>query len=57
VQNELSETIVCPHCHRRFEGGSLLGDGSGRRQGIKCPHCRLLVPLDRAQKANGNTPA
>jgi transposase-like protein len=38
--------VTCPHCKKSFRG-ELIGDES-TRQGFKCPHCRLFVPLDRA---------
>jgi uncharacterized Zn-finger protein len=39
--------VVCPHCDKAF-AGELLTDGDGHQQGLKCPHCRLFVPLERA---------
>jgi DNA-directed RNA polymerase subunit RPC12/RpoP len=42
--------VICPHCKRPFEG-ELLSDEDGRQQGFKCPHCRLFVPLERAEEA------
>jgi hypothetical protein len=39
--------VVCPHCKKTFRG-ELLGGQDERRQGFKCPHCRLFVPFDRA---------
>lgn len=46
--------IVCPHCKKRFQG-ELLG-GSGHR-GFKCPHCRLFVPIERADTDGSAAPA
>jgi phage FluMu protein Com len=43
------QTIVCPHCKKTFTG-ELLAGGS-RHQGFKCPHCRLFVPVERADGA------
>jgi phage FluMu protein Com len=40
------QTIVCPHCKKPFVG-ELLAGGS-RHEGFKCPHCRLFVPVERA---------
>ena len=40
------QTIVCPHCKKTFVG-ELLSRGS-RHEGFKCPHCRLFVPVERA---------
>ena len=39
--------VVCPHCKKPFTA-ELLG-GDDRRQGFKCPHCRLFVPYERAE--------
>jgi phage FluMu protein Com len=46
------QTIVCPHCKKTFVG-ELLAGGS-RHEGFKCPHCRLFVPI---QRANGEGPS
>jgi len=49
---EPSETqeIICPHCKKPFDG-ELLAEGS-RHEGFKCPHCRLFVPVERANGDN-----
>jgi transposase-like protein len=39
--------VVCPHCKKSFQG-ELIGSDASRR-GFKCPHCRLFVPLERAE--------
>ena len=44
---------VCPHCKKPFDG-ELLAKGS-RHEGFKCPHCRLFVPAERANGADGAT--
>jgi len=46
---ERRDEVVCPHCGRPFRA-ELLARGSAQ-QGYKCPHCRLFVPLDRAEQA------
>jgi len=43
------EEIHCPHCKKSFEGHLL--SGGSRHQGYKCPHCRLFVPIERADDA------
>ncbi|HEX6491283.1 MAG TPA: hypothetical protein VF002_07900 [Gaiellaceae bacterium] len=40
------QQIICPHCKKPF-AGRLLSGGS-RHEGFKCPHCRLFVPVERA---------
>ena len=39
--------IVCPHCKKRFQAELLTGPAA-RYAGFKCPHCKLFVPLERA---------
>jgi transposase-like protein len=39
--------VVCPHCKKTFTA-ELMGEDK-RRQGFKCPHCRLFVPYERAE--------
>jgi DNA-directed RNA polymerase subunit RPC12/RpoP len=41
--------VVCPHCGKEFEGELLASDSTAG--GFKCPHCRLFVPLERAEPA------
>jgi DNA-directed RNA polymerase subunit RPC12/RpoP len=47
-QNGGTPEVVCPHCGKPFSA-PLLADLAQR--GYKCPHCRLFVPLDRAEHA------
>jgi hypothetical protein len=44
-----AETRICPHCEKPFRA-ELLGSETAR-PGFKCPHCKLFVPLDRAEDA------
>jgi DNA-directed RNA polymerase subunit RPC12/RpoP len=41
--------VQCPHCGRDFTS-ELLDGAASRYQGFKCPHCRLFVPLERADE-------
>jgi DNA-directed RNA polymerase subunit RPC12/RpoP len=43
--------VVCPHCGKEFEGELLASASTPGPQGYKCPHCRLFVPLERAEPA------
>ena len=45
---------VCPHCKKPFDA-ELLAEGS-RHEGFKCPHCRLFVPVERAND-DGDAPS
>jgi transposase-like protein len=40
---------VCPHCKRDFVA-ELLEGSSAHHRGFKCPHCKLFVPLERAEE-------
>ncbi|MGB2875298.1 MAG: hypothetical protein WBB76_07455 [Gaiellaceae bacterium] len=40
--------VVCPHCGKTFEGEVLVASAAPGSRGFKCPHCRLFVPLERA---------
>jgi DNA-directed RNA polymerase subunit RPC12/RpoP len=44
--------VVCPHCKKEFEAELLADTGTGEPRGFKCPHCRLFVPLERANPAS-----
>jgi transposase len=46
-----AQEIVCPHCGKPFEG-DLLSVGT-RHEGFKCPHCQLVVPVDRVAAGGG----
>ncbi len=37
----------CPHCKQPFRAERLEG-AAARYHGFKCPHCKLFVPLHRA---------
>jgi DNA-directed RNA polymerase subunit RPC12/RpoP len=39
--------MQCPHCRKTFSA-DLLGQETARA-GYKCPHCKLFVPLGRAE--------
>jgi DNA-directed RNA polymerase subunit RPC12/RpoP len=41
--------VVCPHCKKTFTPEPLEATAV-RHQGFKCPHCRLFVASDRADK-------
>jgi hypothetical protein len=41
------DEMQCPHCGKSFRA-NLLGPETARA-GYKCPHCRLFVPLERAE--------
>jgi phage FluMu protein Com len=41
--------VECPHCGKSFQS-ELLDGAAARYQGFKCPHCKLFVPLERAEE-------
>ena len=41
--------VECPHCGKTFRA-ELLDGATERHQGFKCPHCKLFVPLQRAEE-------
>jgi hypothetical protein len=47
--------VVCPHCKKSFSA-ELLGDGSARQRGFKCPHCKLFVPAERTETEEPTAP-
>jgi endogenous inhibitor of DNA gyrase (YacG/DUF329 family) len=48
--------VTCPHCQRDFEA-ELIEGPSERHRGFKCPHCKLFVPLERAEADEAVTAA
>ncbi len=43
-----SYDVSCPHCRKQFTAGLIEGRAA-RYAGFKCPHCKLFVPLERAE--------
>jgi tRNA(Ile2) C34 agmatinyltransferase TiaS len=43
--------VICPHCRKEFEAELLAAQATPGPRGFKCPHCRLFVPLERAEPA------
>jgi endogenous inhibitor of DNA gyrase (YacG/DUF329 family) len=41
--------VQCPHCGRSFQA-ELLDGAAARYRGFKCPHCKLFVPMERAEE-------
>ena len=49
--------VVCPHCSKEFEAELLVAATAPGPRGFKCPHCRLFVPLERADAQERDEPA
>jgi transposase-like protein len=45
-----SYEVTCPHCSKTFQA-ELLEGSAARYSGFKCPHCKLFVPVERADDA------
>jgi DNA-directed RNA polymerase subunit RPC12/RpoP len=43
---------ACPHCAKPFSAPLL--DAESSLRGFKCPHCRLFVPLERAEQSQAS---
>jgi Zn ribbon nucleic-acid-binding protein len=41
------EDVICVHCGKPF-CAEVLSPGS-EQAGVKCPHCRLFMPLQRVE--------
>jgi hypothetical protein len=41
------EDVVCVHCGRPFRAEVL--SPQSEQAGVKCPHCRLFMPLERVE--------
>ncbi len=41
------QDVVCVHCGRRFHAEVLSPESE--QAGVKCPHCRLFMPLERVE--------
>ena len=39
------QDVICVHCRKPFHA-EVLSPGS-EQAGVKCPHCRLFMPLER----------
>ena len=46
---DLVYEVECPHCGKGFRA-ELLDGATERHHGFKCPHCKLFVPLHRAEE-------
>jgi len=49
---DVEHQVVCPHCRKEFAGELLESSDAGGPRGYKCPHCRLFVPVERAERAS-----
>ena len=45
AQNEAIRDLICVHCGKGFRANVLGSDTE--LAGVKCPHCRLFMPLER----------
>jgi DNA-directed RNA polymerase subunit RPC12/RpoP len=47
AQAPAKEDVTCVHCRKAFRA-EILGSGT-EQAGVKCPHCRLFMPLERTE--------
>jgi phage FluMu protein Com len=52
---ELTENITCLHCRKPFRA-EVLAPGS-EQAGVKCPHCKLFMPLERVDDVDESSVA
>jgi hypothetical protein len=48
------QDVICVHCGKEFRA-EVLGPDT-EQAGVKCPHCRLFMPLDRVEPDDGDEP-
>jgi DNA-directed RNA polymerase subunit RPC12/RpoP len=50
TQTEPVEEVICVHCGKPFRAEILSPDTE--QAGLKCPHCRLFMPLERVENGD-----
>jgi hypothetical protein len=40
--------VICVHCGKSFRAEVLAPDSE--QAGVKCPHCKLFMPLERVEQ-------
>jgi hypothetical protein len=53
VKSETVDDLVCVHCRKPFRAEVLSPESE--QAGVKCPHCRLFMPLERVENGDGAT--
>jgi DNA-directed RNA polymerase subunit RPC12/RpoP len=48
MAGERDTEVICVHCGKSFRA-EVLGPETGQA-GVKCPHCRLFMPLERTER-------
>jgi hypothetical protein len=44
---EAVDDVICVHCGKSFQAEVLSPESE--QAGVKCPHCRLFMPLERVE--------
>ena len=44
--------VICLHCGKPFRA-EILGPQT-EQAGVKCPHCKLFMPLERVEESDEN---
>jgi DNA-directed RNA polymerase subunit RPC12/RpoP len=47
------QELICVHCGKPFSAEVLSPDTE--HAGVKCPHCRLFMPLERVENGDETT--
>jgi phage FluMu protein Com len=42
------QDVICVHCRKSFRAEVLAADSE--QAGVKCPHCKLFMPLERVEQ-------
>ena len=41
------QDVICVHCGKAFQAEILAANT--KQAGVKCPHCRLFMPIERVE--------
>jgi hypothetical protein len=52
VKGSAVDNATCVHCGKAFHA-EVLGPES-EQAGVKCPHCKLFMPLERVEEKNAD---
>jgi hypothetical protein len=46
------DDVICLHCGKPFRAEVLAPESE--HSGVKCPHCKLFMPLERIEESDQN---
>jgi phage FluMu protein Com len=47
AEKDAVQDVICVHCGKPFRARVLSPESE--QAGVKCPHCKLFMPLDRVE--------